>query len=105
MSEIRLPTGAGVVPEQWFNVASAFTGAVEASVCATASWNDEIVGVDKERLYAYTPLLDHENGSIQIGTMMFKAGLINRKMEPRYYGPYEVLSYVGWRTVELNPKT
>ena len=62
------------VPEQWFNVASALTGAVEASVCATASWADEVAGLDKERLYAYTPLLDHENGSIQIGAMMYHHG-------------------------------
>ena len=62
------------VPEQWFNVASALAGAVEASVCATASWADEVAGLDKERLYAYTPLLDHENGSIQIGAMMYHHG-------------------------------
>ena len=36
-----------------------------------------------------------------LSTPAFKAGLVNRKMEPRYYGPYEVLSYVGRRTVEL----
>ena len=59
------------VPEQWFNAASVFAGAVEASVCATASWNDELVGVEKERLYAYTPLLDHDNGNIQVGTMVY----------------------------------
>jgi hypothetical protein len=34
-------------------------------------------------------------------TPAFRAGLVNRKTEPRYYGPYKVLSFVACRTVEL----
>ena len=36
-----------------------------------------------------------------ISTPAKKAGLVNRKTEPRWYGPYKVVAYVAYRTVQL----
>ena len=39
--------------------------------------------------------------SKNLTTPAFKAGLINRKTEDRYYGPYKVVAFTGRRTVEI----
>ena len=36
-----------------------------------------------------------------ISTPAKKAGLVNRKTEPRWYGSYRVIAYVAYRTVQL----
>ena len=36
-----------------------------------------------------------------ISTPAKRAGLVNRKTEPRWYGPYKVIAYVAYRTVQI----